>query len=127
MLTIRTEQMEAMETAMMKRFIDKTVDFIRDNFPEWSSEQPVHVLIGFVTAMIGFAKEHDIRKEISIQKLIEYKITFKFPIPLPSQLRLILRRAGLDEDSRLEFFKRQVEDVSPLIKLTLEDATENLP
>lgn len=127
MLAIRTEQMEAMETAMMKRFVDKTVDFIRNNFPEWSSEQPVHVLIDFVTAMISFAKEHDIRKEISIQKLIEYKITTQFCIPLPLQLDLILRRAGLDEDSRLEYFKHQIEDMSPLIKLLLEDANENLP
>lgn len=127
MLVIRPEQMEAMERATMKRFIDKTLDFIRINFPEWSSEQPDGVISEFVVTMIKFAEEHDIRKEISIQKLIEYKITFKFSIPLLSQLDSILKRTGLDEDSRLEYFKRQIEDMSPLIKLTLDDAAESLP
>lgn len=124
---IRPEQMEAMERAMMTRFVDKTVDFIRTNFPEWSGGRPDHVLIEFVTSMIKFAQQHDIRQEITIQKLIAYKITFQFSIPLRSQLDSILRRTGLDEDSRLEYFKRQVEDLSPLIKVTLEDAAEELP
>lgn len=127
MLVIRKEQMEAMERGMMKRFIDKTLDFIKINFPEWSSRQSDDTLNAFVVTMTQFAEEHDMRKEISIQKLIEYKITFQFSIPLPSQLDFILKRAGLDEDSRLEFFVRQLEDMSPLIKLTLEDATESLP
>src|SRR5689334_9531352 len=122
MLVIRPEQMEAMEQAMMRRFIDKTLDFIRINFPEWSRKQPGDVLTEFVMTIINFAEEHDVRNEINIQKLIEYKITFEFSIPLRSQLDSILKRADLDEDSRLEYFKRQIEDMSPLIKLTLDDA-----
>jgi hypothetical protein len=117
--------MEAMERGMMKRFIDKTVDFIRINFPEWSCRQSDDALIYFVETMIKLAEEHGIRKEISIQKLIAYKITFQFSTPLPPQLDFALNRAGLDEDSRLEFFVRQFEDMSPLIKLTLEDPADN--
>jgi hypothetical protein len=127
MLVIRKEQTEAMERGMMKRFIDKTLDFIKINFPEWSNRQSDDTLNGFVVNMIKFAEEHSMRKEISIQKLIEYKITFGFSIPLPSQLDFILKKASLDEDVRLQFFVRQLEDVSPLIKLTLEDAAESLP
>jgi len=126
-LVIRKEQTEAMERGMMKRFIDKTLDFIKINFPEWSSRQSDDTLNGFVVTMIQFAKDHNIRKEISIQKLIGYKITFGFSIPLTPQLEFILKRAGLDEDSRLEYFVRQLDDTSPLIKLTLEDAVESLP
>ncbi|MCM0084224.1 hypothetical protein L4X63_21815 [Geomonas sp. Red32] len=124
MLTIRKEQIEAMERAGMKRFIGKTIDFIRTNSPEWR-RQSDETLTAFVETMISFAEEHGLRKEISIQKLIAYKITDQFAIPLPSQLELILRRPGLDEDSRLEYFLRQLEDMSPLIKLRLEDVAEN--
>jgi hypothetical protein len=77
--------------------------------------------------MILFAEEHDVRKEISIQKLIQYKINFQFDIPLPSQLDFVLKRTGLDEDIRLELFVRQLEDISPLIKLTVEDTVESKP
>jgi hypothetical protein len=124
MLVIRKEQMEAMERGMMKRFIDKTVDFIRINFPEWARQRSDNALTSFVETMIKLAEERDMRKEISIQKLIAYKITFQFSIPLPPQLDFTLRRAGLDEDVRLELFVRQLEEMSPLIKLTLEDGTE---
>jgi len=127
MLVIRKEQTEAMERGMMKRFIDKTLDFIKINFPEWSSRQSDDTLNGFVVTMIQFAKDHNMHKEISIQKLIGYKITFGFSIPLPPQLDFVLKRAGLEEDCRLAFFVRQLEDTSPLIKLTLEDAVESLP
>jgi hypothetical protein len=125
MLFVSAEQMAVMESTMMKRFIDKTLDFIRINFLEWSSQQTDDVLTGFVRDMIKFAQDHEICKEISIQKLIEYQIDFKFSIPLRSQLENTLRRPGLDEDSRLEYFKRQIEDLSPLIKLKPEDPAEN--
>lgn len=127
MLVIRKEQSEVMERGMMRRFINKTLDFIRINFPEWSSGQSDDTLNVFIVTMIRFAEEHDLRKEISIQKLIEYKIIFQFDIPLPSRLNCILKRAGLEEASRLMYFVRQLEDMSPLIKLTLQGATENLP
>jgi hypothetical protein len=127
MFVIGPEMMEAMERDSMKRFIAKTLAFIRMNFPEWSSAHPEDVLHEFILAMIKFAQEHDIREEISIQKLIAYKITFQFSIPLRSQLDSILKKSGLDESSRLEYFQRQIEDMSPLIKLELADAAESLP
>jgi hypothetical protein len=127
MLVIGKEQMEAMEQRMMNRFVDKTLDFIRINFPEWGSGQSDDVLSEFVVTMTKFAQEHDMRAEISIQKLIAYQIIFGLSLPLPSKLVFVLKRAGLDEDSRLEYFVRQLEDMSPLIKLTLEDPAERLP
>lgn len=126
MLVIRKEQMEALERGMKERFTNKTLDFIRINFPEWSGQHSDEALTAFVGTMMRFAEEHDIRKEISIQRLIEFKITFRFDIPLRSQLDAALKKVGLDEDRRLELFVRQLEDVSPLIKLTLEDAPESL-
>lgn len=127
MLVIGERQMEAMGKGMMDRFVAITLDFIRINFPEWSSNQSEDTLTAFVRSMIKFAQEHEIRQEISIQKLIEYKILFQFDIPLSPQLASILRKVGLGEDTRLEYFKRQFEDLSPLIKLTLDDATEKVP
>ncbi|GFO58414.1 hypothetical protein GMST_07390 [Geomonas silvestris] len=127
MLVISERQMEAMGKAMMDRFVAITLDFIRINFPEWSGSQSNDALTAFVRSMIKFAQEHEIRQEISIQKLIEYKILFQFDTPLSPQLVSILTKVDLAEDSRLEYFKRQIEDLSPLIKLTLEGVMENWP
>jgi len=127
MLVIGEEQMNAMEHIMMTHFIDITLDFLKLNFPEWISNRTDAALTSFIWDMIHFAQEHDIRSEISIQKLIAYKILYQYPIPLSPQLDFVLTRAGLAEGSRLEYFKRQVEDLSPLIKVTLEDATELWP
>jgi hypothetical protein len=118
---------KAMEQPLMKHFIDITVDFIRINFSDWSSKQSDDDLKKFIVTMIRFAREHDVRTEIGIQKLIAYKIIYKFTIPLSSQLDFILKRPTLDEESRLEYFERQFEDLSPLIKLPLEGAPERLP
>lgn len=127
MLVIEEEQMNVLGQAEMKHFIDITLDFLKLNFPEWSRNQTGAALTSFISDMIHFAQEHDIRREIGIQKLIAYKIIYQYPIPLSPQLDFVLTRAGLDEDSRLEYFKRHIEDVSPLIKVTLDDETEKVP
>ncbi|WP_183362616.1 hypothetical protein [Geomonas limicola] len=119
--------MEAMGKAMMERFVTITLDFIKMNFPEWSRNQTDDVLTVFVRTMITFSQEHGIRQEIGIQKLIAYKILFHYDIPLSPQLASILTKADMTEESKLEYFLRQFEDLSPLIKLTLEDVLDKWP
>lgn len=127
MVVIRREQMEAMDRSMMQRFIDKSIDFIRMNFPEWSSDQSDEALISFIRSMTALAQNYSIRKEINIQRLMEYKITFDFSIPLPSHLARLLKREGLGEESRLELLVWQLEDTLPLIELKLDDLAEEAP
>lgn len=117
----------ATEQQQKKRFIGMTVNFIRKNFGEWSGKQSDSDLTKFIENMIEFAEKHDVLSGPSIQKLIAYKIIYDFSIPLPPHLRFILKRPGLDEYARLQYFERQFEDMSPLIKLQLEDNLERLP
>lgn len=126
-MIIRREQMEALDRAMMTRFIEKSIDFIRINFPDWSSEQSDEALTSFITTMTTLARSYQIRKEINVQKLMEYKITFDFSTPLPPHLAQLLNKDGLGEESRLELFVCRLEDTSPLIELYLEDISEGAP
>jgi hypothetical protein len=126
-MIIVQEQMAAMDDVMMKRFVDKSIVFIRINFPDWSRDQSDEALVKFINKMITFARSYDIRKEINIQKVMEYKITFNFSIPLPPRLALLLNKNDLCEEARLELFVWQLEDTLPLIELTLEDSDEVAP
>lgn len=124
MLVIRKEQIETMERAMMQQFVEKTVHFIKDNFQDWSGARSDDDIEEFVVTMITFAQENGLRNEISIQKLIAYKINFQLSIPLTPEMNHILANTELDEDSRLEYFVRQIHNPTQLIKLSLEDTTE---
>lgn len=126
-MIIRQEQMEAMDRAMMERFVDKSIEFIRINFPDWSSDRSDEALTGFINSMTTLARGHNIRKEINVQRMMEYKITFDFSIPLPPRLASLLNRDDLGEEGRLELLVWHLEDTSPLIELTLEDASEGSP
>lgn len=77
--------------------------------------------------MISFARSYNIRKEINVQRLMEYKITFDFSIPLPTRLAKLLNRDDLSEEGRLELLVWHLEDTYPLTELTLDDPSEVAP
>ncbi len=109
MLIIRQSQLEAFEAAAMQSFAKRCKKFLREFLKEWSQDKPEEDLGRFVEKMLRFTGEHGISKEKNILKMMELKIHYAFPFPLPERLQNVLLPIDRDEDYRMLRFKKALD------------------
>ena len=120
-MIVRKDQLVRFSQDLVDAFIAKTVEFLRSNFPDWVGVKDDEQLGMFIQEMIDLGAEHEIKKEINVQKLIYYKIRFNFKLPLHKKLLLLLTEKGIDEDGRTEnFYFSLLTGSHELIRIDLE-------
>jgi len=121
MLTIRKEQFQAFATNEMEKFILDTTAWIKENEPNWFSDNKQKIEIQkFIKELIIFAKKCNVHKEINIQRLVYYKIKYNYDLPLSKGLNDTLTEENLEEEKRVQNFFLSLTDGQELIEITLD-------
>ena len=99
-MIIKVEQIATLGTPAKEKFILKTIEFLRENTPEWAEEKDGQEIRGPIEEMIKIGKELNIKKEVNIQKLLYYSKTKELQIPFSAAIQEILKTPDLGEDLR---------------------------
>jgi len=126
-LIIRQSQLEAFEAAAMQRFAKRCKKFLKEFFKDWSQDKPEEDLGRFVEKMLQFTGEHGISREKNILKMMELKVHYSFPLPLPERLQDVLLPIDRDEDYRMLRFNKALEPgQNELIRIDLDSDSQLL-
>jgi len=106
MLVITNKQMEAFRQIEVEKFVQKSVAFLRDNFADWCVDKEQEEIESFIYEMIEFGEQYEIKKQLNLQKLMFFRIEFRFDIPLVGELEEILGAVNKNESFRItQFYK----------------------
>ncbi len=109
--------MEAFRQIEVEKFVQKSVVFLRQNFPEWCTDKEQEEIEAFIHEIIAFGEQYDIRKQLNLQKLMHFKIKYEFDIPLVEHLEAILSPIDTNESYRVKYFyKSLLNDDQPVKK-----------
>lgn len=120
MFRLSDAQLSGLSAASYARFVDMSLPFLRETFPDTAGRESDAALRDYVDAMSGFAVRHRILAEINVQKLMVLHRRTGFGIPLPDWQAHLLRRAGFSEAERVTRFTRAVltGEAPALVRLT---------
>jgi len=68
MFVIKNIQIEAFKKIEIQKFINKSIEFLKENFAEWCAEKEDEELEKFINEIIDFAKKYKISTQKSIDK-----------------------------------------------------------
>lgn len=77
MFTIKASQMEAFKKAEVEKFKKKCDEFLNLNFPDWYKDSSKLKRMILIDKIIEFGEKYEIRKEISLQKLLVFELQQK--------------------------------------------------
>jgi RNA processing factor Prp31 len=121
MITIRPDQMEIFKEYSVKTFIQKSVSFLKKTAPGFTDDKTDNEIREFIKKMIDFSKEHNIKKEKHVQRMLLLKINHNFDDRLPDNLNFVLNENSFSEEYRLEKFIHQLSSNIQRTKITLDD------
>jgi hypothetical protein len=121
MLTIRPDQMEIFKEYSVKSFIQRSVLFLKKSAPEFTDDKSDNEIRDFIKKMIGFSKEHNIKKEKHVQRMLLLKINHSFDDQLPDNLNYVLSGNNFSEEYRIEKFIHQLTSNNQRTIITLDD------
>ncbi len=106
--------MEAFRQIKVEKFVQKSIVFLRQNFPEWCANKEQEEIETFIHEIIVFGEQYEIRKQLNFQKLMHFKIKYEFDIPLVEHLEAILSPVDMNESYRVKcFYKSLLNDEFP--------------
>lgn len=108
MLVIKDVQMEAFRQIEVEKFVQKSVVFLRQNFADWCADKEQEEIEVFIHKIIAFGEQYEIRKQLNLQKLMHFKITYEFDIPLVEHLEEILTPVDTNESYRVKCFYKSL-------------------
>jgi len=76
-MIIRKKQLAVFQEYERQKFIRKSKLFIKENFNEYYSENEEQDIAKLINKCIDYGYKYDMKKEISVQKLIYLQIEFK--------------------------------------------------
>ena len=108
MLIIKDIQMEAFRRIEVEKFVQKSVVFLQENFPDWCANKEQDEIEAFIHEIITFGEQYEIRKQLNLQKLMHFKISYEFDIPLVEHLEAILSPVDTNESYRVKCFYKSL-------------------
>lgn len=103
-MIVKLNQLAQLGERKKNLFIQKTVSSIEKSKVDWVLGINKAEIEEFVSETVGFANAYNIYKESNLVKLIEYRVGFKFNLPLQMNLEKYLKESDLNEDKRIETF-----------------------
>ena len=108
MLIIKDIQMKAFRQIEVEKFVQKSVVFLQENFADWCADKEQEAIETFIHDIIAFGEQYEIRKQLNLQKLMHFKITYEFDIPLVEHLEAILSPVDTNESYRVKCFYKSL-------------------
>ncbi len=118
--------MEAFRQIEVEKFVQKSVVFLRQNFPEWCEGKEEQEIEAFIHEIIAFGEQYEIRKQLNLQKLMHFKITYEFDIPLVEHLEAILNKKEWGENYKIKCFQGGLINSELPVKKTKTSSNLNL-
>lgn len=101
-MVLRKEQLAHFGQLTRKRFIQKTLKFLRDNFPEWSKDKSEEVLVTYTHDAIAFGEHYGVKRQVNVQKLMALDIGHGlFALEQPEVIA-VLEADDLHQDRKIE-------------------------
>ncbi len=101
-MVLRTEQLKHFSRLSRERFIEKSLVFFEQNFPQWRAGKNEDDLRSYVEVAIEFAERHGIKREINVQKLMYLDITHGLFGLQHDAITALLNREDLPQDRKVE-------------------------
>lgn len=76
MLQIREEQLDLLSNYMLKRFEDRMIVHLRDNFPESTKEFSEAELRQMIRAGLDKANTYDVTDEVDVERYLEFMLDY---------------------------------------------------
>lgn len=108
MFQLSDSQLSGLSAASYERFVQKTLPFLRQSFPDTAGREDDAALRSYIDRISQFAVRHRVFREINVQKLMVLQLRTGFAIPLPRWQAHLLRRAGFSEEERVMRLTRAV-------------------
>jgi len=123
MFVIKDIQIEAFKKIEIQKFVNKSIEFLKENFAKWCAEKDQEELQNFIYEIIDFASAYKIQNQILIQKLMYLKIKYEFDIPLVPHLHQHLLPVEANEKYRVKNFYQSLDqdDIPVKIETKTED------
>jgi len=109
MFVLKKKQLEVFKEIERKKFVEKSLGFLKYNFPEWVTEKEDDELKVFINKIIDLGEEYHLLKEIHAQKLMFLKISYDFKIPLTDKHHEILKPQMITAEKRIKNFFKALE------------------
>ena len=116
MLIIKDIQIEAFRQIEVEKFVQKSVVFLQENFADWCADKEQEAIETFIHEIIEFGEQYEIRKQLNLQKLMHFKISYEFDIPLVEHLEAILSPVDTNESYRITQFYKTLDTVDLSVK-----------
>ncbi len=100
--------MEAFRQIEVEKFVQKSVVFLQQNFADWCADKEQEAIEAFIHGIIAFGEQYEIRKQLNLQKLMHFKITYEFDVPLVEHLEEILSQVETNESYRVKCFYKSL-------------------
>ncbi len=100
--------MKAFRQIEVEKFVQKSIVFLQENFADWCADKEQETIEAFIHEIIAFGEQYEIQKQLNLQKLMHFKITYEFDIPLVEHLEAILSPVDTNESYRVKCFYKSL-------------------
>ena len=120
MLTIRTEQMALIEAQHRAGEPAWALAWLKAQRPAWCSGQSEETLRMFCAVTLDFSHRCGFHARSSLARLLELRADGRLVAPVSDWHRLLLTRAGFDEETRLQQFEQSLDSPARPVLIGLD-------